>query len=355
MSKVVLLAPTPPPAGGIAGWTQRMMSAQLKGGWGVEVVDEKLIGNTETFGEGSNRHLLDEIIRTKNIWATLNKKLSDPDVKVVHSCIPSTTFAMIREYVCALIAHRKKRKFIIHFRCTTPNTTKGRIGNYILKKLCKKSDHIIVLNSPSLNHIKEICETSVEIIPNFVDESEISASRVIRNVVSTVLYIGGVIPTKGCNVICEVARRHPNIEFRMVGKADQSVIDNARNITNVVLTGPKGKEQIKEELQKADIFLFVSFFRGEGFSNALVEAMAAGLPCIVSDWAANADMIGSEGGTVVPVESIEATADAISKEMDYSLRVMQSQYNIDKVKKQYCSKVVLDKYVDTYNRVMNKV
>lgn len=211
----------------------------------------------------------------------------------------------------------------------------------------------MVLNTPSLKHIKKISETSVEIIPNFVDESEIFKSRFIRNEVSTVLYIGGVIPTKGCNVICEVAKRHPNIEFRMVGKAEQSVIDNAQNINNVVLTGPKEKEQIKEELQKADLFLFVSFFRGEGFSNALAEAMASGLPCVVSDWAANADMIGSEGGIVVPVDNIEATADAISKEIDYSLRVMQSKHNIDKIKKDYCSKVVLNKYVDSYNRVIN--
>lgn len=52
MNKVVLLAPTPPPAGGIAGWTMRMLEANLKNGWKVEVVDEKLIGNTGIFREG---------------------------------------------------------------------------------------------------------------------------------------------------------------------------------------------------------------------------------------------------------------------------------------------------------------
>lgn len=40
MSKVVLLAPTPPPIGGIAAWTVRMMNATLPDDWKVEVVDE---------------------------------------------------------------------------------------------------------------------------------------------------------------------------------------------------------------------------------------------------------------------------------------------------------------------------
>ena len=39
--KVVLLAQTPPPHGGIAGWTERMLKARLKNGWEVVVVDEK--------------------------------------------------------------------------------------------------------------------------------------------------------------------------------------------------------------------------------------------------------------------------------------------------------------------------
>ena len=354
MKRVVLLAPTPPPAGGIAGWTLRMMSAQLKDGWAVDVVDEKLIGKTETFGEGSNRHLVDEIIRTRNIWSNLKDKLKDTDVRVVHSCIPSTTFAMIREYICALITHRYKSKFIIHFRCTTPNTTKGIVGNYILKKLCSIADYIIVLNTPSLNHLKKICNTGIEIIPNFVDESEIIAYRSINKKINRVLYVGGVIPSKGCNIICDVAKRYPDIEFRMVGKSDHSVAVNAKSLNNVVLTGPKGTDQVKEELQKADLFLFVSHFRGEGFSNALAEAMAFGLPCVVSDWAANADMIENEGGIVVPVEDVDATSDAIGKELDYSLRVRQSEYNINKVKKEYSSKVVLDRYVDCYNKMIEK-
>lgn len=354
MNKVVLLAPTPPPAGGIAGWTIRMMNANLKNEWGVEVVDEKLLGNTETFGEGSKRHIRDEIVRTIRIWRNLKSKLNDNNVKIVHSCIPSTTLAMIREYVCALITHKRRKKFIIHFRCTTGNTTKGKIGRFVLKRLCRVADHVIVLNTPSYEHIRNICNTSVEIIPNFVEENEIIGHRIINKEVKTALYVGGVIPEKGCEIICQVAREFPGIKFRMVGRADQSIIDISKEIKNVVLTGPKGKDQVREELENADLFLFLSCFRGEGFSNALVEAMAYGLPCVVSDWAANADMIGGAGGVVVPIDNITETIEAINNELDYQIRQVQSTANIAKVKRCYSSNVVLDKYVDCYERICSK-
>ena len=95
MSKVVLLAPTPPPAGGIAGWTVRMMNATLKNNWEVAVVDEKVIGNRQVFGEGSGRNIFTEIKRCFRIWGDLKKALRDPETEVVHSCIPSIASSMM--------------------------------------------------------------------------------------------------------------------------------------------------------------------------------------------------------------------------------------------------------------------
>ena len=96
----------------------------------------------------------------------------------------------------------------------------------------------------------------------------------------------------------EVAKSFPSISFRFVGNAPDNIISyaNDNNINNAFFVGVKPKEEVKKEMQDADVFMFLTYFYGEGFSNALAEAMAAGLPCIVTDWAANKDMIEDKGG-----------------------------------------------------------
>lgn len=242
----------------------------------------------------------------------------------------------------------------MHFRCTTPNTTQGKLGHFVFEKVCKISDHIIVLNTPSLKHVKTVCNTSVEIIPNFVDVSEINDNKKIEDKVKVALYVGGVIEAKGCSLICDIAKEFPDIQFRMVGKAEQTIIDQADSLPNVILTGPKGKSEVKEELKAADLFLFLSHFRGEGFSNSLAEAMAFGIPCIATDWAANSDMIENKGGTIISVDNINASVEAVRLELDYKKRKEQSKFNVEKVKCFYASNIVLDKYVDCYERLYRK-
>ena len=354
--KAILLAPTPPPAGGIAGWTERMMQTELKDGWELVVVDEKVSGDRQVFGKEGKKKILDEVKRCFRIWRDLKEKLRDPEVKVVHSCIPSMTPSMLRESVCASITHLKGRKFITHFRCTVPNTTKGKLGHILLKILCRKSDLIISLNEQTSDYLRTITDTPIRLIPNFISESELVDAKSIHDELKSVLYVGGIVEDKGISDCLSVAKEFPEIEFRFVGKGDSGYEARARkeSLNNVVFVGGKDRNGVREELANADVFLFLSYFRGEGFSNALCEAMAAGLPCIVTDWAANADMIGNDGGYVVPVKDVDLVCQSILKMKDPDLRRSMSASNMDKVRKHYIESVVIDQYVDVYNSICSK-
>jgi hypothetical protein len=143
MSKVVLLAPTPPPIGGIAAWTVRMMNATLPNDWRVEVVDEKIIGKREFFGDKTKHDIKSEIKRCHSIWSGLRKALKDKEAKVVHACIAANTMPVLREYISACITKIRGRKFIIHFRCTVPNIVSGRLNVIALKMLCNKADCVM--------------------------------------------------------------------------------------------------------------------------------------------------------------------------------------------------------------------
>ena len=64
-------------------------------------------------------------------------------------------------------------------------------------------------------------------------------------------------------------------------------------------------------LAASDIFVLNSDV--EGFSNALLEAMASSLPCVATDVGGNAEALGPDTGTVTPPRDPEALAAALNR------------------------------------------
>ncbi|QUE87196.1 glycosyltransferase family 4 protein [Exiguobacterium alkaliphilum] len=350
--KVIILAPIPPPAGGIASWTLRMQGASLKNGWKIEVVDEKLIGDRKVFGKESKINLKKEVVRTFGIWKNLLFKLIDKETRVVHACIPASTNSMLREIGSCSLTKLFRKKFIIHYRCTIPNICTGKINLFLFKILSNMSDSLIVLNKESYNFSIKHSRKRTVIIPNFVENNITESIRFkeISPKISKIVYVGGVIEEKGCNDIIKAAEKLPKIKFHLVGKHDSDFSSNIF-LENVVLLGEKNKKEVQEELATSDLFIFPTYFPGEGFSNALVEAMALGLPCVVSDWAANKDMIEDKGGIVVSIKDVQGLVNAINKlNDDPELRKRQSEWNVLKVKNFYNERRIVDLYVDEYEK-----
>ena len=350
--KVLLLGCTPPPVGGVAAWSMRMLKTKLKEEWQISFIDERIISGREMFDGKIKYNYLSEIKRWLNIWKQTNARLKDEEVVIVHSCPTAETKSMLAEYINLLIAKRHKRKFIAHFRCTIPNMINGKLVKLVLKRFAKSCDGIIVLNKESYEYLKDITDTNCRIIPNFVDGELIVKSKDISPKVRTVVYVGGVIETKGCKTLIDVARNCEDIDFKFIGKSDNTLVDYAQDLSNVRFLGVKDKPSVMKELDDSDVFCFLSYYPGEGFSNALVEAMARGLPCITTDWAANADMIENEkGGFIVPIKDVESVIQAVNRIRSYDVRKQFSEFNINKVSRDYSERSIVDKYVDYYKEV----
>ena len=353
MDKVLLISHYPPPAGGIATWTKRVLEIGLPDGWEIDHINLNTINGRDPF-KNTKRNFKDEWVRSRNIWRQEKEFLkNDPDIKVVHTCIPCTVFGMIRETFTARIAKKYKKKFILHCRCTVSNVVNSGFKRFFWRILTHYCDGIMVLNSKSYDFAKKYspkCE--VALIPNFVCKSELldGSGKEISEHIRNITYVGGVTFEKGCDTIIKAARKLPDITFNLIGIVSDEVKE-MEIPENVVLYGNHDNAYVKEALPKADLFLFLSRYWGEGFSNALVEAMAAGLPCVVTDWAANADMIETEGGIVVPQEDVQALIDAIKALDDTELRRAASEFNINKAKTAYIEDTVLKAYTDFYTKL----
>jgi glycosyltransferase involved in cell wall biosynthesis len=132
--------------------------------------------------------------------------------------------------------------------------------------------------------------------------------------------VGNVRRVKGHDIFikaaAEVARRFPYVSFSIAGDVLepkyfaelQSLICDLQLAERFHFVG--GITNILEHLSSADIFVLPS--RSEGFSNAIIEAMAASLPVVATNVGGNAEAVkDGVSGFIIPSEDSAALAEAI--------------------------------------------
>jgi glycosyltransferase involved in cell wall biosynthesis len=103
-------------------------------------------------------------------------------------------------------------------------------------------------------------------------------------------------------------------------------------------------------------YLFILPSRLEGLSNALLEAMSLGVPCVVTDISGNQDLIKHRiSGLLVPSENPEALAEAVSFMLDNPEKAIEMGYNARKtIEKEYAISSIADKYISLYRELNRK-
>lgn len=122
-----------------------------------------------------------------------------------------------------------------------------------------------------------------------------------RNSRVRVLFAGSLRPFKQPHLMLEAARRFPEADFVVAGDGimTQELRDAVllQNLSNVFLLGLLTAEALRNEYQRADIFLFPS--KWEGSPKVILEAAACGLPVIARRDYNPETVIDGETGYVV--------------------------------------------------------
>jgi len=105
---------------------------------------------------------------------------------------------------------------------------------------------------------------------------------------------------------------HNPTHVLIVGEGDDlaAVIDAGRALTNTVLHAVGRRSDVPNLLDASDIFVLPSYH--EGMSNALLEAMAAGLPVIATSVGGSTEVVQHGGGMLVSPGHPQELADALS-------------------------------------------
>lgn len=345
--KVLLVSPLPPPSGGIARWTERYLEC-CKGKHHVKVVNTALQG--ERAGEaGKQRKLLDEVKRAAYVVRETQKGLKEkPDI--VHINTSCSKFGILRDWICMRLAVCKGIPVITHCHCNIKDQLgSGKLAVRLFADVVNRSRKVLVLNSCSKRYVDQIDPAKADLCPNFVLTAQIADKHRISEKIEKVIYVGDVRLSKGSDDYYTLAKQNSNIQFVAVGSVTNEM-SQAEMPQNVHTLGRLEAAEVEKQLNDADVFVFPSLT--EGFSNALLEAMARGLPVIATDVGAAMDMIENCGGTVVPVHDINAMQRALDNMQKAATRKAMSEWNINKVKQCYEYNRVLETLFHIYEETI---
>ncbi|GAB4415255.1 MAG: glycosyltransferase family 4 protein [Anaerolineales bacterium] len=185
----------------------------------------------------------------------------------------------------------------------------------------------VVANSSGLREMARRFDSSVEIpvIPNGVDLEKFSLAE-REWTPPRLLSVGRVVYQKGLDLAMRALAelKSQPWEWRIAGDGPQ--MNSLKKLAaelgiedRIRFAGWQSKEQLRERYQQANLFLFPS--RHEGMPNAILEAMACGLPVIATQIAGNEELVvKNKTGLLVPPEDVDTLREALQTLLPDSAR-----------------------------------
>ncbi len=247
-----------------------------------------------------------------------------PEYKILHT--HSRSYASIY-----LPIARKHGLITISHSHSTSNGSgvKAKIKDIMQLPIRFQADYFFACSVAAGNWLfgrKVVASESFKVITNAIDVEKFRFDEKVRDQVRKELglessfvvgHVGRMTPPKNHRFLLECfntyRKNNPNSKLLLVGDGPcigdvKRAVDNAGITDNVIFIGNTNK--VYEYYQAMDCFVFPSLW--EGFGMAVIEAEAAGVPCVVSDVVPKEVDIG-EG--LIKFISLDIGADRWSREI----------------------------------------
>jgi len=217
----------------------------------------------------------------------------------------------------------------------------------------------VIANSNGLRQLAHAFDSGFEIpvIPNGVDLETYQAAHRDWSP-PRLLSVGRIVHQKGLDLAMHALGGLKDLdwEWSIVGDGPQmpSLQSLAQELgirDRVVFLGWQSRQQIVESYKESNVFLFPS--RHEGMPNALLEAMASGLPVVATCIAGSEELVlEGETGYLVPAEDIEALQGKLKTILsDSTLRQQMGQASRRRVEETYRWESTAQQYVTLLEKV----
>lgn len=352
--KVVLIAPVPPPYGGIANWTDLILRYA---GERQEISFLTINTAIKSRGAVDGRSLWDRIVVSGFAMLKYNRSFRALIRQEKPCAVHLTTsgqLALIRDNLLLSTAKRKGVPSVYHIRFgrTAEIAEKNTLEWRMMKRAIGKADVTVAIDEKTYGALQQYCPDLKSVcIPNPVDLTRLPQQQTETN---TIAFLGWVIPQKGVEELLqawqELAPHYPAWSLRLIGpyRSDfYAAMQEKYPQLRVTWVGELFHDAAMEEVSRCGIFTLPSYT--EGFPNAVVEAMALGKPIAATAVGAIPEML-SGCGEIVPPKDSAALKTALETLMNSpELRAAHGSTAQRRAQEQYALPVVFDRYLRLWN------
>ena len=309
--RVLLVAPLPPPAGGIATWTNILLrKIQHHPGVTIKLIDVavrwiKRENRSQVLRViGGSLQAVRDIARVMIAMATFRPH-------VLH-LTTTAGYASLKDVVIMWLARLFRVVGLIHYHTSRLAYSQYTSGWQLRTALLamRFASVVVVLDKETFAFLQHyLPPEKVKKIPNMIDLDQINRlmingakapSKRVKSEDIRLVFVGLVAPEKGIVEQVEACAQFENVQLHIVGPvadAFRHQLDQRAQRRDgerwLYFHGHVDHEEACRQILLGDIFLLPSY--DEGFPNALLEGMALAKPVVVSDVGAMAEMIDANG------------------------------------------------------------
>lgn len=319
----------------------------------LEFLENKFI-NVRNEKNGKLKKISNFVKRIK----LMNKAVNRINPDIIISFLPYTSFITLKAI--------KNIPIIVSVRNDPQIEYSSKIYNFLMKKLYPRADGFVYQTEDAKKYFENIVNVESDIIPNPINEQFVVSQEFQGERKKEIVSIGRLFKQKNHQLLidafADLANELLNYNLIIYGEGEdreklQGIIKDKKLENRIFLPG--NIKDVKEKIYDAKMFVLSSNY--EGMPNALMEAMALGIPVIATDCPCGGPKFlinNNNNGILIDVGNKEQLKKAILKiikDTEFSQKISHNAIEISqKLAPEKINKKWEDFIIEIYKKNKNK-
>lgn len=318
--RILFIGPFPPPTGGETVSTSRLIACRCWEDAGADIHAINLYGGGKIKIPGERIYLRD-VLRAFRVFFSFLFRL--PGREIVLLWITRRSLCTLGLAVILVASWAGRPVYVKIFGGYLVELIQGYRPWYrrIILKVLRRARRILPQTDLVARGLVEqlgLPEELVTVFPNFLPDAALSRVREVKKFNGRCVFLGQIKAEKGVFdiAVALAGRKDRSCDFygELTQRYGADFLRKIEGAENLRYLGILDHEKAIETIKKYDILLLPTRHVGEGMPAVILEAFAAGVPVVATDWMAIPEMIADgKRGLLVKPGSPEAIAAAVDR------------------------------------------